>query len=144
METEIIDSTQELKDLAPCFGSWDENFKECTERCELRERCKSHLEMAAKPAPPRPPKEEVEEIPELEPRDYLVECLKGRYEVLVKDTEKGFMIAGRKNGRMVVKVIIIPSGKVLVDVISTGAKLQLPELESCRQVLNISNALFVG
>ena len=145
-ETEVIDTAEELKDLAPCYGTWDEDYNDCVKVCELRERCKSHTENAAKPRPPAPePKvEEIEDIPELEPKEYLVECLKGRHDVMVKDTEKGFMVAARKDGKMAVKVMIVPSGKVLIDVIETGAKVQLPELESCRQVLNIAKALLLA
>lgn len=148
-DLEVIDMVGLVDKPGACFGQYDKSFNECANECQIRQKCKEKTKQAPKPVTPVEEAADglgdgVEEFAEMNPRDFLVESLKGRYEVMVKDTPKGYMVAGRRNGKMAVKVMIIPSGKVLIEVVENGAKLQLPALESPRQVLGIVKALLIG
>lgn len=145
-EAEVVDAVDPVVDAAECFGEYDESYTDCTEVCEIRDMCKKQTKLAPKPAMPVEPEETmVAEVEEMEPREYLVEVLKGRYKVRHGEKKgKGFMAQAFKDDELVVEVKITVSNKCLIKVLPTDVTVQLLDgLESCQQVMYIGKAFLV-
>jgi hypothetical protein len=142
-ETEVVDPAENLKSWPECFGTWDENFQECTAICELRERCKTHKDKAPTPPPPEPAEDVVEELPDMDPKDYLIECLKGRYDLETKKNKSVTILNCRKNGKPVIQIRVTATNRYLMRVPSKGIMLQMDVLETVRQASELFKALLV-
>jgi hypothetical protein len=131
----------DLKDLAECYGEWDQKFKECTEDCTLGEQCRRATLAAQKPKPPAPALEAETELPEMDPVEFLLESIKGRYDIEAVKKAKATIYRVRKDTDRVARVTVVDNGMVQIE--TRSAKLQLKALESVKQASEIFKALLV-
>ncbi len=141
-QVEVVDPAE--NEMWPaCFGTYDEAFIECTKKCELRDRCKAHKNQVPPKATPIEEEAAIEEFPEMEPKEYLVESLKGRYKVSVKKEGALEIYNCMKDGKPAVQVRVTASGRYLMRCPALGVVLQLDKLESVRQASQLFKALLV-
>lgn len=142
-EVEVVDPVAEGVDKEekwpPCFGEYDAVYEDCSKICLMRVQCKRHTQQAPKAAPPAPELDPIDELPEMSPHDFLVESLNAKFDV--NESVKGNLtvISCRKDGVPVAQIGYTKEGRYLFN--TKQAKLELNELESTRQVLNLVNAL---
>lgn len=140
-EAEVVDPAAGIdKEAAACFGEW-EDVPDCTGKCEISDRCKKQTKMAPKPAGPPQALEPIHELPEMDPKDYLIQSMKGKYdteEVMNGATE---VIRCRRDGKLLAKVQIKETGRYHYLISTKKGKLQLSKLESVKQAHEIFKAL---
>jgi hypothetical protein len=140
---EVLDPLEEEKNKAKakCFGQFDAAYTECTQDCALSPQCKKFTEQAPKAAPPAPPLEETESLPDITPHDFLIQSLKGRYEV--EEKKKGGLTnyLCYKDGAGVAQVGSLDDGRYLFR--TQKATLELKELESVKQASEIFKAILI-
>ena len=142
-DVEVVDTLRgEDVEVAECFGEWDKEYKDCTERCEIREMCKKQTMIAPPPVTEAPPLEAKEELPEMSPHEFLVESLNGRYEISTKMDGTATVINCKKDGKAAVQVRMGETGRYLFKN-SKGDKIQLNKLESVRQASDLFKALLM-
>ena len=127
--------------MVECFGEWDIGFRECTVVCEVRVMCEKQTKAAPTLAPSAPALEGVEELPEMDPKEFLIEMLKGRYDLETSTTDGVMSIRCRKDGRGRVSIKITEAGRYYFQ--TQGVKCQLEKLESVRQASYIFKAILV-
>ena len=142
--SEVIDPVEQMEPGA-CKGTYEENNPICKDECYIRAECMRLTKSNPKAViPPPPPLDsDVDEFADIKPRDYLVNALSGRYETKCKEADGEFLVAARKDGKTVIKVKVVKSGKCLIEVVPTDTKIQLSGLESCRQVHHLFQAVMV-
>jgi len=142
-DVELQDAMDIEKEPGACFGTWDPKFDECTSRCRVSEKCRVNTQNAGKPAPAAPVTEEAMELPEMDPYDYLVECLKGRFDVQSGEKNGVRRCRFRKDGKVVGHVTVLASGKS--QFVTTNSKLQLDEgMDSTKQAGQIAQAILMA
>lgn len=143
---EVLDPLEEGKAKAKCFGQFDAAYTECTSECALSPQCKQFTEKAPKAAPPAPPLEETESFPEITAHEFLIQSLKGRYEVQEKKIEKSdkpslINYLCYKDGAGVAQIGLLDDGRYLFK--TEKATLELEELESVKQASEIFKAILI-
>jgi len=147
-DTEVLDPAggDIEKEAAACFGTWDPNFEECTSICEVRAQCKAQTLAAPKPPAEPAPKlssDDEDGLAGADPVEMLMSALKGRYDVETTK-EKGAVTVHscrHKDGKMAVLLRVTEDGRYLVR--TSKAVLQLEELETARQVVELFSAIMV-
>lgn len=126
-----------------CFGQWDAAYIECTEQCALSSQCKRMTEQAPKAAPPTKPLEEVEKLPEISPYEFLLQSLKGRYNVKESTGKKNFkiLICNKEGYGDVAQIGITEAGRYCIK--TEKVKLQIDEIDSVRQAAEIFKAFLI-
>ena len=64
-----------------CYGTWDSNFKECTEMCKIASKCKKATEAKGRERPVVKVDDEMSEISGMEPMQYFEESLRGKFDI---------------------------------------------------------------
>lgn len=145
-EAEVLDPPGDNieKEAAACFGTWDEDYKECTSVCEVRAQCKAQTQAAAKPASEPAPELDKDEdgLAGADPVEMLMSAMNGRYEV--KTTKEGSVTVHtcyHKDGTAAARVRVTDEGRYLVR--TAKAVLQLEALETGRQAVELFSAIMV-
>ena len=115
------------KEVGSCFGTWDPRFEECASKCTVAEKCRKALKDAGKPKPveeiPKQTVEPAEEIPDMDPFQFLLFRLSGKYkqQAAEKDGEKRFRFMDGK--RIHARIVVAKTGKMLIE--TDDVKIQL-------------------
>jgi len=134
------------EDMGSCYGTWDPKFEECVSQCKIAAKCRKSTQESAKPKaiePERVPVEEEIAMEDMDPVEFLIQSIKGRYEVDV--VEKNGMRAMRiRDGKKNIGTVkILPSGRT--QVVTDNAKLQLQlGLQGCRQAAQVFQAIIMA
>jgi len=132
------------KNRGGCFGTFDDKFDDCTIKCMLAERCRKDTLSASRPAEPSVSVDDsVPEFREMEPIDYLLECLKGRFDVDEVNRKDVRAFRFRKGKIVRGMVTILPSGRIQFK--TSDARLQIDSgLKSCKQASEIFKAILLA
>jgi hypothetical protein len=146
-ETEVLDPADDSieREAAACFGTWGEDYKECTTVCEVRTQCKAQTQAAPKPQSEPAlelSKDEDDGLAGADPGEMLMTAMKGRYDV--EEEDDGGVAVHRcrhEDGTLAVLIRVTVSGRYLIR--TNKAVLQLEELESARQAVELVRAIMV-
>ena len=131
-----------------CYGTHDISFDACTpEVCAMSERCRIFtLSLSSGKSVSEKTEKKPEPLPEMEPLSYLMECMKGRFDLntLSKITEEGNMKIHRfmKNGVLVARIFVLESGKMKIETKNEETILE-KGLGSVAQAHSLYKAFFV-
>jgi len=103
---------------ASCYSWYDETFKACKSECKVSQFCKPATARRIKgvvpnPTPPPPPPPLPEPVPEPAPLDYLLDSLRGKYDVTEKldlSNDKFDVYDVKKDGQMFVRAMMSKDG----------------------------------
>ena len=102
---------------AKCWSHYDEKYKACAEECKVSQFCipatKRRIASVVPTTPPPPQPEKVEPTPEPQPFDYLLDSLRGKYDVTEKldlSNDKFDVYDVRKDGQMFVRAMMSKDG----------------------------------
>jgi hypothetical protein len=134
-----VETTTTKEKWPPCFGEYHPQETDCTDICLINNQCKVYTQKTPSPPTSVPELDAVAQLPDMSPHDFLVESLKGRYEIAERDNGNIKEIFCRKDGNPVAQVVLTKSGRYLFR--TQKSKLQLEELESVKQASEIVKAL---
>lgn len=113
MSVQTVDQKSEVKQ-GDCYANWDSKYKECTEECKVRARCKKDTMAAGKPAPKVQPKEEDENVftdESMDPMECLITGLKGKFDDEHTSADNFTRWRFRKDGKAVLQILISKTTK---------------------------------
>lgn len=144
-EAEVLDPAGDNieREAAACFGTYDENYRECTSQCEIRAQCKAKTEEAEKPMTEPPPELSKDDgLNGADPVEMLMTAMKGRYDVkTTKDGDVTVHTCYHDDGDAAARVRVTKDGRYLIR--TAKAVLQLDELETGRQAVELFSAIMV-
>ena len=144
--SEEVAEAQVGEEMGSCYGTWDPKFEECVSKCKISAKCRKSTLESAKPKPvetERVPVDNEQEAQEMDPVEFLLQSIKGRYEV--DDVQKNGMRAFRvRDGKKIIGTVkILASGRTQVS--TDNAKLQLElGLQDCRQASQVFQAIIMA
>jgi hypothetical protein len=130
------------QEMGRCFGQYDAKDSACVSMCAISKRCKKDKEAQLKPAT-EIIKEDTEEIQEMNPVDYFLECLKGRFDVKEAYTDLMTAFQFSKNGKVLGTIKILKDDSVLLK--AKNAQLILNNgFQSCKQANEIFHSVLLA
>ena len=144
--SEEVSESQVGEEMGSCYGTWDPKFEECVSECRIAAKCRKSTLESAKPKPvetERVPVDEETKMEDMDPVEFLLQSIKGRYEVdaVEKNGMRAFRI--RDGKKRIGTVKILASGRTQVS--TDNAKLQLElGLQDCRQASQVFQAIIMA
>ena len=122
---------------AKCFGHWLVSHSECC-KCAVRDECEKRTKSRADDKTQEMEGEDHGEYEEvIDPLDYILQSLSGRYEMEFDETEKKIKVYKfSKDGQGIATIGVAESGKIMVAVRGAKKILEKPKtIEEAEEIL---------
>lgn len=148
-DVEVVDSVDPVVDAGVCFGEYDESYKECLKQCQLRTKCKEQTKLAPKPVQSVEDAgaglvEEVEQFQDMDPFDFLVKTLEGKYDVSRKMDGAVTVVNCKKGGKAFAQIRRTEAGRYLIRIPAQGDLAQIGAIGTVQKALAVYKAILAG
>lgn len=120
---------------AKCFGHWCISDPECI-RCAVSDNCEKRTKTKVEEKPSLKNKDVGHT--EVDPVNYLLSCLKGKFDYLIEERGKSVLHKYLLNDKVIVAVVIGSSGKIkIINILKQTSKIcgSIPTIEDAEKLL---------